>query len=171
MNGPSIFIGIIGILLLCLLCLTAWAEKRTAKRRKEEVEKEYEEYRKAMEKERITASENLIENTLQGILDKEQKDVDTIYARTDAQRRILERLRKEYDAMEKKPTSIWLTFPPRTFLRYAPGKGIWAVCVSGLNTPMKKAFELTLVVYNLAEMNADTIEDADDAYEDIRTRQ
>lgn len=145
----NIFISIIGILLLCLLFLTAWAEISTAKRREKEKEKEYEEYRKAMEKERITASKNLIENTLQGILDKEQKDVDTIYARTDAQRRLLERLRKEYDAIEEKPTSIWLTFPPDTFLRYAPGKGIWALFIEGLGICSNQKFELMLEIHDL----------------------
>ena len=115
-----------------------------------------------MEENRINASKNLIEYTLRGIIDEQNEKISDIRNKAETERKLLERLRKEYDAMEEKPDSIWLTFPPGTYLRYAPGKGIWALFVEGLGTCSEREYELMLEIVDLSA-DEDSIEDGEDS--------
>lgn len=142
-----ILIGFIAI--FCIIFLIAWAESRFERINKKRKELEYEKYLKTMEENRINASKNLIEYTLRGIIDEQNEKISDIRNKTETERKLLEILRKEYDAMEEKPTSIWLTFPPDTFLRYAPGKGIWALFIEGLGICSNQKFELMLEIHDL----------------------
>lgn len=159
---PETVILIGSIAIFCIIFLTAWAERRRERINKKREELQYENYNKAMEENRINASKNLIEYTLQGIIDEQNEKISDIRNKAETERKLLERLRKEYDAMEEKPTSIWLTFPPDTYLRYAPGKGIWALFVEGLGTYSEREYELMLEIVDLSA-DEDSIDDGEDS--------